>query len=299
MRELHIIAACAERKRLPAPRTMSMRIVRGESLDTRFADWSKRMRDAELPMTTAEDLYVGEHWRAIRDLPEAAREYGFSANLLVASAGYGLVRSSGRLHTYAATFAREHADSILPRRAVKTSHWYRSWWNALGQERLAGRATTTLRAIAKAAPQTNILIVASPAYVSAMHDDILSALELMNGQLIIITSSAAGIPLLEPYVVNSTARLQASLGGSLRSLHARAAREILGAFDPKRARRHLARYENERPFIARQKSTDAQVRAFIKRSMARSYSTALRELRAAGSACEQSRFRDLFLEIKG
>lgn len=299
MTELHIIAACAERKRLPAPRTVSMRIVRGTSFDTRFAEWSKRMRTAELPTTPAEDLYVGEHWRAVRNLLTAAREHDYSTKLLVASAGYGLVHSSARLHTYAATFSREHADSILPRRAVKASHWYRSWWSALAQERLAGRATTTLRAIAKATPGTNILIVASPAYVSAMHDDICGALELLTGQLLIITSSAAGIPLLAPYVVNSTARLQASLGGSLRSLHARAAREVLGVLDPKKARRLLARHENERPVFARKRLTDAQVEAFIKRSKATGYSTALGELRAAGSACEQSRFRELYLEIKG
>jgi DNA-binding IclR family transcriptional regulator len=100
-------------------------------------------------------------------------------------------------------------------------------------------------------------------------------------------------------VVNSTARLQASLGGSLLSLHARAAREVLGAFEPKDARRVLARHERDRPALTRQRLSDAQVKAFIKRSKASGYSTALRELRDAGLACEQARFRALYQEAKG
>ena len=267
--DLHIIAACAERKRESPSRAVSMRAVRATSFDARFADWSKRMRNADLPTTAAEELYVGEYWRAIRELPGVASEHGFVAKLLIASAGYGLVQSAAPVHTYAATFSRDHEDSILPPRTVHASNWYRSWWGALAQERLAGKATTTLRSIARATPATNILIVASPAYVSAMHDDIQSALELLTGQLIIITSRASGVPLLAPYVVNSTARLQASLGGSLLSLHARAAREVLGAFEPKDARRVLARHERDRPALTRQRLSDAQVKAFIKRSKAR------------------------------
>lgn len=301
-KELHLIVTCADRKRVAPTKSTMMRSLRARTLDTRLRDWTDRLRNNAATSVAAENLYAGEYWSIVRTLPSIARDAGFAPTLWVASAGYGLIRGTARIRAYAATFTANHPDTV-----IKTSERAdaRRWWNLLTKQRLAGsHGSSDLQTLAKKNPEAAFLIIGSPPYISAMHDDIAAAAAALDdtGQLVIVTSPNGTPSSLAAYTLYATANLQSSLGGSLLSLHARVASELLqaarGQLDAHRLKKNLRRREQERDTPQREPLSDQAVQRFIRKSSARNYSAGLRELRDAGFACEQSRFRQLFRETR-
>ena len=181
----------------------------------------------------AADLYGGDHWSVAKTLPDVAEASGFDAHLWVASAGYGLVPADAPLRPYSATFAAGHSDSVLVSStdSVVHSDFARSWWARLSE--MPGplrRVPRTIADIVRSDPRAYIVVVGSPDYMSAMEDDLLSAIvEASNPDRIIVVSTrgrfARGV--LGHHLIPSDARLQSRVGGARTSLHVRVARKIL------------------------------------------------------------------------
>jgi hypothetical protein len=143
-----------------------------------------------------------------------------------------------------------------------------------------------------------------------MRRDLRSASNVLRDRLLVVSSIAAdGEVGLEPLLVPSEASLLPIVGGSLPSLHARVARDIiLGSRKyGLRAPELQARY---RKLIAssdyagmpqRENATDAEVLAFahkvLKGRPGLTHTPALRMWRDGGRACEQKRFKRLFQEV--
>jgi hypothetical protein len=160
------------------------------------------------------------------------------------------------------------------------------------------------------APESSILVIASPDYVAAMSEDLSrTALALGNPERLAIISSVSGFPAeLNAHLVPSVAALQRRLGGPLGSLHARTAKKLLELAEPPLSAATLAaksrRLAREAPALLTPKRvsrTDAEVRTFIRRRIRSadrpSFSKLLREYRDNGSKCEYGRFRSLFDEV--
>jgi hypothetical protein len=310
---LHIVVACTDRKRATAGLPVRLRDVPEKSVDKRFAMWWSNLSAA--PATSsASELYVGDHWSVALTLCDTARRVGFEPTLWVASAGYGLIPGDARLAPYSATFAVDSPDSVTagasdPRRTSE------EWWSALGGEALP--SSTSPRQVSELVsrePAAMVLLVASPAYVTAMRADLSAAVDATagRGRLLIVTSNPGPADeRLRECWVPSEAPLRIALGGALTSLHVRAARHLLERASPSTLDAASARKTLEdvvarsgpMPRHERERGTDSQVRAFIRgrlASGAKLFQTGLlREFRAAGNACEQSRFRELFREETG
>jgi hypothetical protein len=310
--ELHIIASCTDRKRVPVPPELRLRTVPEMEPDSRARRWGSRLREHPLAPLPARELYAGDHWRILLELPTLAAR----ARLWVASAGYGLVPAEAPLRPYSATFARGHADSILPP-TRSASAPRRQWWRALAREPgpVPG-APRLVQQLALAAPHARLLVVASPAYVAALEEDLaLAARALSHPTHLLIISSPCALArgLLAPHWVPSSARLQSLLGGALSSLHARVARDLLErtrreggpVLDAAEVRRYYERLIHRsapRVRFERTPMTDDEVRQFITRELRkqkRSCSATLRLLRDSGHACEQQRFHRLFHQFQG
>jgi hypothetical protein len=305
-RVLNLVVACTDRKRnTGAPAVRLRDIPPGPN---RANAWAKRLR-SESSRIAAQDLYIGDHWSIAKDLPAIAAKAGFEAHLWVASAGYGLVESSALLANYSATLAAGHLDSVSPSAADGSA--LGTWWEALAAQ--PSTSDTSIRSIAQlvaSAPKAALLVVASPAYVRALEDDVAAASTSASDQANILIVTGKPGPRreeLRPFWVPSDSGVQTALGGALTSLHARVARFLLErSKEPSQlsaawAREHLDELRSKsapalRP--ERDRSTDDDVRAFINRRIAEgakaSHTGLLREYRASGRACEQSRFRDLF-----
>jgi hypothetical protein len=306
---LHVIASCTDRKRLPVPDSLRLGGLHASAGSDRFAAWwraLKRDRSATLP---AAELYAGDHWTVIRQLPELGASVGLVVRLWVASAGYGLVPVEAPLRSYAATFTPGHADSVAV--AGSTARAETSeWWERLGRE--AGPdadAPRTIAALARAHSEATFLVVAAPRYVAAMEADLAEARQqLRSHENLVIVSGMPG-PTSEALGRNwvpSVASLQAALGGARTSLHARVARRIIAeagdrAITATTARERFRDLALQAPPLPRYERTtveDDEVRRFVldqlRKDSRTTHSRSLREFRSTGHACEQSRFRRIF-----
>jgi hypothetical protein len=307
---LHIVASCTDRKRIHAGEPVRMRDVDAQTMAKRASAWWRQL-EACSKRVPARELYVGAHWSIARDLPACANERGFDAKLWVTSAGYGLVGANQPLASYSATFAVRQQDTVVPDvtgRAAREAH--QAWWKELGR---FGSRPRTLAALAKSEPSARLLVVGSPDYVSAMEQDLIAArAELASPQSLVIVSSSPGARFadLKANWVPTDARLVARVGGSMVSLNAAVARDILtrttpGGFVPSRLRRRYQKYADACPdavVFDRAAVSDVQVRKWIvcrlRQNPSLSRTAALRELRGSGHRCEQTRFKGLFEEVR-
>ena len=114
-----------------------------------------------------------------------------------------------------------------------------------------------------------------------------------------------------PVLVPSSAHLQARVGGARLSLHARVARDLLKRaasqadfLDAPQVRGYYERLiQRSAPPTRYERApmTDDEVRRFIvrvSRTKALSWSAALRLLRGGGRACEQRRFKRIFIGLQ-
>jgi hypothetical protein len=302
---LHIVASCADRKRHPP--AVRLRDVAGDSVALRFSAWRNAIKDADAPLLRAEDLYQGGYWSVVRELPELASRMGWNSKLWVASAGYGLVSSDKRLVSYSATFSSGHEDSVT----FAEEGAAKKWWKYATAAK--GGLGVSLATLTKKEPAATILVVASPAYVEAMADDLAVAVGMVRnrGAVFVISSQTPSNAELWLSWLPSSSALQGSLGGALVSLHARVARYLILTTPPRDFRKERLTEmtkklsEEAGPAAKRASGTqmsDEEVTAFIRQRVAAgtkvSHTRLLRELRKSGQACEQSRFRRLFMQVK-
>lgn len=314
--DIHIVASCTDRKRAPVPLELCLREIRASDITTRARRWWDHLRTHPHSTTQAQDLYAGDHWRVVMELPALAAQAHLHPHLWVASAGYGLIPSDATIRPYSATFSRGHADSIVADTTSQgTTAAHRQWWQALSEGALpASSAPRSISRLAEKSPKARILVVASPAYVAALEDDLRHAAGVLHRPeqlLIVSTPSPLSTGPLAQHWVPSSAHLQAHLGGARLSQHARVARDILqhsrhdaSFLDAPQVREYYERLiERSAPpkRYGRTPMTDEQVREFIVgalRTEALSCSATLRRLRDSGLACEQQRFKRIFTELQ-
>jgi hypothetical protein len=308
---LHVIASCTDRKRLRAPAALRLGNLRESAGSDRFAAWWRALQRDGSPTRTAAELYAGDHWTVLRELPALGAKAGLVVRLWVASAGYGLVPGAAPLRSYAATFTPGHADSVVTSGATARDE-ARDWWQRLGRE--VGpdpSAPRTVAALARAHPGETFLVVAAPRYVAAMEADLAEALgHLRSKEKLVIVSGMPG-PTTEALRANwvpSVAALQSVLGGARTSLHARVARRIvdeaaergIAATAVRERFQNLARQAPPLPVYDRTAVEDDAVRRFVldelRENPRATHTRLLRDFRASGHACEQSRFRRIFQE---
>lgn len=315
-RELHIVASCTDGKRLEVPQRLRLRAHRARSIEDRFKKWWGALQEQRegVPLTPAEHLYIGDHWAVSRGLPAVAQAYGWRPRLWVLSAGYGLIPASAELRPYAATFQPGHEDSVVrqagPERALEMKRWWQLLGNFAGPDPDAPRS---VHALVHRSPSATVLIIASRHYLLALEEDLAAAQGVIRapGALVIISTPAQGLRPEESCWVPSDARFQKAVGGSTLSIHARVGRWLI-----ERSEQHGFQKEAVLQLVAehlrrarrprkpdREPSNDDVVKKFIRQQMAlkdrATHSNLLRAWRSSGRACEQSRFRRLFLEVQG
>jgi hypothetical protein len=310
---LRIVASCTQGKRYPVTSDLRLGGIPKGPLDERLAKWKDHLQRSSANPVAAADLYRGQHWAIVRDLPAVAQAVGYRASLWVASAGYGLVSAEAKIRPYSATFAGSEEDSIWRPTDGDRRTALRKWWEGLqALPVFPAESPRSLTALADATPAAIFLVIGSPAYIAAMADDLVGVrARLLDPQRLIVISSRDGLlpEWLASHVVPSEAPLSGMLGGSLGSLHARTARRILqeATTVPLQADVLVRHYSSLISDVestagpARLKMADESVRSFIREAIMAnrrlSCTAALRKLRMSGQACEQRRFTGLYAEV--
>jgi hypothetical protein len=305
---VRLVVSCTDRKRLAAPPDLQLRSYPGD-LEDRAAAWKRRLRNPTGDRVPAIDLYQGEHWSVVRDIDRTALPSGTRLDLWIASAGYGLVRSSEMVESYGATFASGALDSIARAAdASDSSEAARWWWEHLADR--VSNAPTTLKDLAASSPSSPIVVALSGSYVRAVRDDLLAAsAQLADHSQLLLVSAGSSERELAGMRVPVDARFQHELGGSRLSLNTRVAKLIVEEapalnWNGTAIRRLLAgRLERQEDVVRydRKPLSDDEVRAFIERQLAAdrsaSRTTLLRRLRDQNLACEQKRFGRLYTSV--
>jgi hypothetical protein len=307
IRTVRLIATCTDRKTLPAPDARYVRNLEGTPAE-RQREWIKRIR-AKASETgsvrPARDLYCGEHWSVVLDIPDEID--GWKVQKWVASAGLGLIPIDRKIESYGATFSRSQEDSIS-RPGEDGGSINADWWATLTTRAGQGQGPKTIADLARANPDAPIVFAGSSSYVRPLTLDLQAAsAQLANPRHLFLASvsSAGG---LANYRIPSSDKLIGleEFGGTPLALNARLARwVILGAgtheFDPDTIMATAQANDDRAPERTRHKRdpmTTAELQRFIRKARRvnprATYTVLLRELRDSGRACEQKKFKALF-----
>lgn len=292
-----LVVSCAQRKRLLPPSQLHLRSI-SSGPDDRAEHWRQRLRSVDAPLIAARDLYVGDHWHAVRDAYASARRYSSRAELWVISAGYGLTSSTKAIKPYGATFSSGSADSVW-RGSLEGDRVQRlqQWWAELDHQ-------CTLSDLLPAEKDGAVVIAAGGEYVAVLERDLAlaSRSELVEDRLSVLSAGSRGNGARLPL----SARFRTAVGGTNSSLNAR----ILALLAQEATTHHFRRgsmakllermaSQLDQPvLVARKFMPDeliaAQIQTMRSQVPGLSRTRALRELRRSGIACEQTRFASLW-----
>jgi hypothetical protein len=287
---LHIVVTCANRKRPPVPAQLRLSSLAHLRRGTRFATWTARLADSANPRYPASDLYAGEHWRVAQKLTEAPAAK--TAVLWIASAGYGLITAETAICAYGATFSASAPDAVGGSLADVTD-----WWRRLGEwPEPAPELPRTFADLARRNPRATIIAVLSEAYQRACADDLLTAATVLASEALSVVGPPDAQPRLADLLVPITAPMRHTVGGSLQALNVRVARHLLdhsAGLDRSSLREAAVAAIPAGPPNPRaigQRMSDTDLRTYIQTQPHTSATNLLRQLRATGRSCEQSRF---------
>jgi len=302
---LHLIVSCTGRKTAAPTADVCFRAVRAEYGRERVKEWTTRLQSGERGTVAAAELYAGEHWSVVRDMLRRAAG-SLNVHLWIASAGYGLLAADDLVRSYSASFSTADVDYVGRASKNRKVTAPVDWWKRINATRIRGtRGARSIQWLAERDPSARCMVVASPNYLTALLSDIHAAARTLRaGHLKLVSSfDPTLVNELSKHLIVARSGLTHALGGSLVSLNARVARDVIErGWITRRTADVAAHYrtlgENlAEPRPGRVKVIDAEVVAFI-RALRRdehvSASAALRRFRDTGYACEQNRFGQLF-----
>ncbi len=301
-----VLVPCSERKRFSPAMPMRAQTLPAGPLDLVARSWGLRAQNAT-PKLRPDRLYRG---RTFLEGRKAAKCLG--AELVVISAGYGLLSEQDEVAPYSLTVLPGKADSILGK--VHHSEWLPSaWWRMLGEHT---PAETDLCALLEQRKPNLILMSLSAGYALLIADQLQILTPDQKARLRIFCAGAGShVPrVVADNIMPYDARLDGAdspIRGTMsdfsgRALHhyARCVRDgnIKGMNLAEDKTDLAALTANWAPpnKTCRIRQTDREIVAFILDTWCRtggSSSASLRLLRQSGRACEQGRFRILFRQV--
>jgi hypothetical protein len=298
-----ILIPCSDRKRGRPSKDLLARSLPAGSLSEVAGEWCDRVSSATLKQPHTK-VYCG---RSYQEASNAAAV--LSADLVVISAGLGLVRADRQIPNYSLTVAPGSEDSVLTK--IKCDGDGPSdWWGAL---KARNNECVGVHDIIRGEPSTLFLVALSASYARLIQEDLLelSAREAQRVRIFGASIVDHLPPNLTASVMPYDTRLNgpdSPLPGTMSDYASRALRHyagcladgVLSANNAANDRQQLSalmmhwRVPNA---LVRERMTDEQLIGFIQRHWHQTEGrsgTTLRLLRNSGHACEQGRFRDLF-----
>ena len=129
MRKVLIVVPCSDRKFGFTPSNLKAASLDCGSVNQVAEEWLDRIKDA-VPTSKAGEMYAGRSFSELRKARTIV-----SAELIVISAGLGVVRSTDRIPNYALTVSRGSEDSISCKIAIN-DFVPDIWWEALKSRNL-------------------------------------------------------------------------------------------------------------------------------------------------------------------
>ena len=306
VKTVRVVIGCTNRKTRPALTDLEMHKYHNHPFKEKATLWNTRLAHSTTDTIPAAELYKGEHWSVVKQMLNIKETNGINYEIWIASAGYGLIRSTHLVEPYAATFSPGSKDFVLSDKATNAGHTTQDWWELLANRPRRKKEPASLEDLATSNPSDFLVVALSETYARAVHDDLIKAAKTSNNQLVLI-SAGSSISSLTHVQSPSDARLQSLLGGSRISLNARIVLHLIQnsskhEWSKKGIDNFLQQALAKAPELVkynRSKMTSEEVISFIKKHQDThpSHTALLRLLRDSGMACEQTRFRDLYYSV--
>ena len=228
MNVVNVVVTCTKDKRYPIADDCQIRNIPNGTLADRINEWQDRLNRRFCERVIVNDLYSGDHWANVRAFSSAC----FDIDLWVCSAGLGLIRVDDKVPPYAATFSRNHPDSVSDSFSEsERSTATKDWWNAIQNcwKSWFNDRPRSLSMLMARYPKRSLLVVTSETYLQAIADDLRQGVSCLfdPDQLSVVCSGVKTLKGLEANLIPCDARMQALTGGVRRSLNTRLANRIL------------------------------------------------------------------------
>lgn len=314
--KVQLIVPCTNRKRMLPHPNLTIRTMSDTSSERPWEAWRERLEAIEADRSTAGDLYSGQHWYETKRLVSES-SHKFQVRAWICSAGYGLVTPRAILKSYSATFTPSTEDSVSRLGgSVRRDEALRQWWTGLAG--WVGPEPGEPRRLADVARKhpTDVMIVAlSKPYFEACSDDLLDVAENISDpdRLLVVSPEVRhelrrGATRVRPLPVD--ARAISYLGGTMSTIGIRFVRHLLThaswSLRADALHQSVSRWVANAPVHTRptrERASDQAVGAFIRGALAidatKTATRLLREYRDSGKACEQGRFRLVYMSVKG
>jgi len=304
---VNVFVTCTARKTAAVPATLRMRNVRGRRVEERFEEWAARIVAGRADSgVRAMDLYAGNAWSVVRRI-STATDAAERLRLWIVSAGCGLLTAEMVVPPYSATFTPGEPDCVLRSADQDTRE---TWWRLLSNGKMWRRDCRTIADVARTYPTDFLLAAVSTDYLSALESDFSQARRCLvdEDNLLIVSAYARKSGELASSFLPCDARMEHNYGRGRMALNARilesVLRDLKRGIPLRRIRESYGRILDHLPastYPERERGSDERVRGFIRaelrRNPAAGHTSLLRAYRAAGLACEQSRFRGLYHEV--
>ncbi len=213
VRHTHLITSCTKGKNHHGGFRPELNIRAGQEPEDAVASWMEVInRGQSAAQVPALSLYAGNHWSTAKEILRTTE----NLELWVISAGMGFLNSRDLVSAYEATF------HDLP---FSHSRWWRELTNAFGKD----NSVNSIEALMEERPWDDYVIAASPVYISAVEEDILSGSKKLRNsvaQLTVVTSGAYSGS-LEPYLIRSESRMMRELSSNMVCLNIKLAQYII------------------------------------------------------------------------
>ncbi len=237
MKPVNIVVTCTSKKTQPVPEELSLGSVRGKNIDERLQLWIDQLQTASFGTLPANHLYRGGLWNVSKELGTVAIQAGYTPNLWILSAGYGLLPWNAQVKPYGATFTASNKDSVHQKNWtwIRPAETHRRWMKGLSKFRHSSHLgpVRSFTELTSAFSDVPLVIAAGKSYLEAILEDLKQAASfLVDPDKLIIVCTGASAQTLGPIkksLMPSDRRLirAKGVGGGVIQLNASLTRRVL------------------------------------------------------------------------
>lgn len=292
---IYLISSCTNVKSIISDDKHLLRNYNLSSIEKVSTEWKKNLASKSINKTPARKLYQGPSWKATLDA-EKNFSIKFTTQLLIASAGHGLIDSNEMISSYGTTFSKGHEDSIHNFKNIENPT--QRWWTEINKF-----GFNSLNA------ESYIFIFLPFDYLIALKNFIEDLIDIFDKRIyILLTSKNKLSNKIENKSLRFDTRFNSYEKGTLTTLSQRCMRwlsnEIITkelSLDHKILQNHINVFLSELPpykIEQRKQLNDEELIKIIINQIntenIKSASQGLKGLRKKGFACEQKRYGKLF-----
>ncbi|MGB6328540.1 MAG: hypothetical protein WBF48_06405 [Halarcobacter sp.] len=291
---IYIISNCTNAKKISPEDQLLLRNYDFSDIDEAKKEWNKTLSNNSSKKIIAKNMYKGIGWNAFLD-SEINFSKKFNTELLISSAGYGLIKADDEIVSYGITFAKAQEDSIHNFNSNNSSS---IWWDSINKFDLDNLNKEAF-----------IFIVVPYEYLIAMENTINKLIELFGKKVFILNVTKQKLPTsYANNILKFDTRFNTFQTGTLTSIIQRCMKwlsnEIINnelTIEQVSLQKYINDFlskHNTYSVEKRIQQTDEEVitliSGHIQNDNIKSASKGLKKLRSIGFACEQKRYGQLF-----